>query len=560
MVRATETRNWFQGDPLLDWLNAHGASKGFVKDTERGGYDPRTSFSKFIMAKGLEFESRVIDLLRHRADIITVADEDRAEALQTTKRLVHEKAPVIYQGILVDEESGTYGKPDLIVRGDVLAGLCNVENPQVDSPDHHYIVDVKYTTAKLMKKSGRLGAGDRDRVAQLYVYNRALAQLQDYEPPEAFILGRSCKFGDDRFDSCFARLGPADMRDAEVIAELERAVQWIRDVHEQGADWSVLPDPTNDNLFPTMGNDQDDPWHAAKREIAEALAELTTLWRVTHSNRDKALVRGIRRWDDERCTAEVFGLAPSYTAKLGSIIASQRKDASPVMPDRITARRDEWHTPQPLEFYVDFETVSDVDDNFECLPERGGQPLIFMIGCGHEENGEWVFRCFTCDHLTEPCEAAIIEAWIEHMVETSQRFGVGSPRVFHWSPAETVSLTTAYNSARARHPGNNWPEPNWFDFLDEVVRAEPVTVKGSFSFGLKSFAKALRGHDLIETLWDDGPTDGLGAMVGAWWCDREASQTGGTLLDQQLMKSIESYNQVDCKVMWEAIRYLRKNH
>ena len=33
-VSATKTRNFLTDDPLLDWLNIHGLSKGFRKDTD----------------------------------------------------------------------------------------------------------------------------------------------------------------------------------------------------------------------------------------------------------------------------------------------------------------------------------------------------------------------------------------------------------------------------------------------------------------------------------------------------------------------------------------------
>ncbi len=54
--------------------------------------------------------------------------------------------------------------------------------------------------------------------------------------------------------------------------------------------------------------------------------------------------------------------------------------------------------------------------------------------------------------------------------------------------------------------------------------------------------------------------DGLGAMVGAWWCDEEAEKTGQPMIELDLMKEIRDYNEVDCKVMWEAISYFRKHH
>ena len=77
---------------------------------------------------------------------------------------------------------------------------------------------------------------------------------------------------------------------------------------------------------------------------------------------------------------------------------------------------------------------------------------------------------------------------------------------------------------------------------------------------LKTFARAMDANGLIETSWGDSKVDGLGAMTGAWWCDSEAEATGGKLTDLELMQEIAAYNEVDCKVMMECVRYLREHH
>ncbi len=111
-----------------------------------------------------------------------------------------------------------------------------------------------------------------------------------------------------------------------------------------------------------------------------------------------------------------------------------------------------------------------------------------------------------------------------------------------------------------RHPGKDWPTPRWFDFLSQVVRSQPVVVRGALDFGLKGVAKAMHSHALIDTIWGDGPTDGLGAMTGAWACAAEAAERGCTMPETELMQEIARYNQVDCKAMMEIVRYLRGQH
>ena len=212
---------------------------------------------------------------------------------------------------------------------------------------------------------------------------------------------------------------------------------------------------------------------------------------------------------------------------------------------------------------MDFEFCSDLNDDFSNLPVKGGQPLIFMIGCGHLENGRWHFKSLVADTLSEPEESHIIREWFDHMARVRDRLdpGKAAPRIFHWSAAEISALKTAYSSAWNRHnQPPDWPNLGWYDFLQNVMRREPVVVRGALGFGLKSIANAMHAHRLIDTDWSDSPLDGLGAMVGAWRCDENARRDGVFMTADPLMDEIARYNEVDCKVMMEIVRYLRTNH
>ena len=306
------------------------------------------------------------------------------------------------------------------------------------------------------------------------------------------------------------------------------AVAWVRRMRADGGDWSVLPRPSVPELYPHARNTEDAPWHAVKAEIIEAIGELTLQPRMNPARRAAAIAAGITGWDDGAASAAALGVSsPSGAAQLDAVLAANRAAAPTVPPP---AHRERWLAkPTPVEFFVDFETTSSLADDFTSLPAVGGQPLVFQIGCGHWQGGEWRFAQWTADSLNPDQEVRIIDAWLAHMAATVAATGhaLADARIVHWSPAEPVNLETAYNSARTRHPDADWPPSlPWFDFLVEVVRREPVTVTGAFSFGLKPIAKAMHAAGFIETTWGDGPTDGLGAMIGAWWCDTEARRLG----------------------------------
>ena len=580
-VSASQTRNHALGHPLIDWLDRHGEAHGFTRDA----VDEATDFGAFIMGKGLEFERAAVAHLRGLTDVRVILPDgaSRAErrdpaAAEATFAALAEGVPIVCQGVLRDAESRTWGAPDLLVRSDVLAdlfpGSLSANEAAVPAPDlgigarHYRVVDIKYATLGLAAggELGNSGSGPAYK-AQTFLYNRALGRLQGYRPPAAFLLGRGWtqrRQGETaRGGNALERLGPVVMNDA-LAASADEAVDWLRRVRREGLGWHPLPEPSVEELRPN-GKADSGAWKSAVGRILDEGGDLSRLWQAGPTRRRKAHALGITRWTDPRLTPEALGMSGDMAARLqAQIEVNLERKGPPVRPERIAAAREEWLDP-PLEFYVDFETVGDLDDDFARFPERRGQPLIFMVGCGHLEAGGWKFECFIADRLDEPSEARAIDAWFAHMAAVRARLAPGlNVKVIHWSPHEQLTLETALDAAVKRHPEKekDWRHPDWawFDFLKRVVREEPVVVRGAHGFGLKAVANAMYDLGLTETRWDDGLGDGLGAMVGAWWCEREAAREGGRLIDRELMQNIRSYNKVDCKVMMELVRYLRRHH
>jgi hypothetical protein len=322
--------------------------------------------------------------------------------------------------------------------------------------------------------------------------------------------------------------------------------------------------PTIAELWPNMKNDRDHPWHVAKREIAEELRELTLLWRVSAAMRDRARRRGVTRWDDDRISAELLGISgESHPAMFDALIAVNRDTGPAMRPAHIEADEGRWREHAPLELYVDFETVNDLNDDFGSFPQKGGQSLIFQIGCGTYAGGVWRFSQFTALALTAHAEADMIDAWLAHVGALAREVGLAGAadaRLFHWSAAETVFMEGAYSSAMARHPDRGWPLLGWYDLLERIVHAAPVVVRGARSFGLKAVARAMKSHDLIETEWGEGLADGTGAMAGAWAAADLAAKNGGELAAVELMREVSHYNEIDCRVMAEVLDHLRREH
>ena len=610
-VSAGRTRNWMLGDPLIDWLRLHGEDRDYIPKQDLDSYNEDLDFLKFIFERGQEFETGILRLLEEKCEVVTIARDYREIAslskAEETFAAMQRGLPIIYQGVLWDAQHLNYGSPDFLVRSDVLRELfsdtvsdaeASIAAPDLGIGEWHYrVVDTKFSTLHLNAAGTQLdnsGSGPAYK-AQLYVYNRMLGRLQGYLPPESYLLGRGWQLtsrGETRRGTNALELLAAVPQDGSVAnnvpiaVETENALAWIRRLRAEGGQWQLLPTPSVPELYPNMsGSDDgemmldigpsewelgdeaggfDERWVGVKKWLADELKELTRLWQVGVGRRKQAHATGIYRWDDPKITPEVVGVSgPRTEPTLRQMLEVNTGNGPAVLPLRVETTRAEWHVTPGVEFFVDFEFCSDLNDDFSTLPEKGGQPLIFMVGCGHVENGEWQFRLFVTDELSEGEEIRIIREWVEHMGVVRDRLDPENPqpRLFHWSHAEVTQLERAYNSARRRHGERaDWPELGWYDFQMQVMRGEPVTVRGALGFGLKAVAKAMHSHGLIGTDWPDNQVDGLGAMVGAWRCDTETREKGVPMVRLPLMQAIADYNEVDCRVMMEIIRYLREKH
>ena len=594
-VSASATRNHVIDDPLLDWLERYGELKGF----ERDELDARTDRGEFVMAKGRDFEDAVVEHLRDLGvgRIVTVGASrlwrrpSRSLFLaHRTWRAMNSGVEIICQGVLRDPEHRTHGVADLLVRSDVLARLfpdsLTADEAAIPAGDlsiggcHYRVVDIKFTTLRLSAAGGLLNSGSNPAYkVQLYIYNRALGRIQGYLPPEAFVLGRgwtqTINNQQHRGGSCMDRLAAVGhdetLRGVALGDHAQRAVCWLRRLRLDGNLWDALPEPTVEELRPNAKQDAG-AWSGAVKQIAEQTEDLTVLWNVSAAKRRTANAKGLTSWRETDVTPEALGItADKQSTTLGAMLAVNRSlppnpraavDPSAVQPPVVTAAVDEWGTEPPLEFFVDYETVNDLDDDFTKIPRKGGQPLIFMIGCGHIEHGNWRFECFIADELTVSSEAAVIEGWLDHMAAVRDRVAPGvDPAVIHWSAHERSSLQTAYNAATSRHPDANWASPRWFDLLNKVVRAQPVVVRGAHGFGLKAMTNAMHRAGLINTQWGDGPADGQAAMVAAWSCQRQLRDgRAQRLADLELMQQVRDYNETDCRAMCEVLQHLRNHH
>jgi len=397
LIPVSAIRNYVNGEPLVDWLEAHGSPR-YLPDRADPSYLPECDFAAFIKRKGREFEAGILELLRQHLNI-----EPAGKSAALTLELMRQGVDAISHPVLVDEELGIVGIPDLLVRADRLNQLIpdsidpdDAKTTSKLGPYHYRAIDIKFSTIHLAS-GGEIGNNGSQEFfkAQLALYNLLLERVQGRDPGAAYLIGRSWRDKDSRITNALDRLlkvsfpqimkrgQPRDWR-SEALA----AIEWICEVRKEGANWQVVPTPSRPELRASASN-TDSGWRRAISEIAEAQEDLTILWKVGSEKRDLAARQGITRLSDPGLNASIFEFGERDSAILDRMIEVHRDPTSPVFPSVVHSGREQWGCPETLNFYVDFETVSGVNDDMSRLPERGGYPGIFMIGCGHEEEGEW---------------------------------------------------------------------------------------------------------------------------------------------------------------------------
>jgi hypothetical protein len=560
------------------------------------------------MEQGNKFEKSLYDLLSARFNnkMINLQKYTHQWHQHTVKTLEAMKKgiPIIYSGALVDPVNQIYGIPDLLVRSDWICKLVSSADvdddmdcgsPHLGHKKYHYrAVDIKFTTLPLRADGSHiLNSGYMPAYkGQLYIYNKILGEVQGYTPVYAYLLGRKWKYAslgiEYKGNSCLDRLGLVAFCDVDKdIAEMVyQAISWVRDMRKNGHLWNInktpLPRP---ELYPNMSNRNDQPWHDIKSQIASDIKEITSLWMCGPKQRIYAHKQKIYQWTSKKCNVDTLNLKGDRKRKILSHIleinqepskkAKKAKNAPLISPQVLNNNNRNWQKKQALEFFIDFETINDIYPDFTQLPIAESLTMIFMIGVGYisPQTGEWIYRHFTVNDLTLQEERRICHTFTLFITEAKKTYQQDRCLLFHWSNAEKVAWDRAFerhgyekmklDNKKDKYCTNKMVDVDrdLFDLL-AVFHQAPIAIKGCLSYGLKEVAAAMYKHKLISTIWsDDNPCyNGPAAMVMAYRAAQDSQNKNLSFQAHPTTEHIRQYNEIDCKVLWDIVTYLRNNH
>ena len=572
MIAPYNITNWILDDPILDWLDIYGDP---VEKDKRPPFD----LSKFIYEQAINFRIKMRDYLKERTPADKLIDIDEQyqpidpvvpikydnqkiyyDNITKTQEAINSQIPIIFNACLYSPEYGRYGQADILGRVDYLDELLEAPDVFSDKESKYYvIIATKFSTLNLRVDEMHLLSNSKQNIykAHLALLNVCLGQMQGHTVSKSLIIGRKSEAmhrGEKRyFKNSFKRLGVVDFAelDSVYLEKLDDAIDWIHSLREsKAAKWK----PGEADLKPNMKNIRDFPWHSYKKTLATETKEITQMYKCGVKRRRYAEENGADTWDT--LTLDTINTKGAITLQHINNFIESNVSRTDLNLDKIRVGTEsvgvDLVTNMPaMEFFVDFEAVNDLGDDFSKFPQVGGTSMIYMIGCllVNNKTGQKIHNTFIVDRLTKDCELTILKQWYEFMV-TAARGQTRKIYVYHWGNAENYMLRKACTDHKIEIGGLVL-----VDLCDAFRRAFAV-VSDTFGYGIKQIGKTLHKAGKISTVWLDN-IDGGGAMVAAWKAHEICIRDDCIFTDIGFIKDMVKYNYIDCKVMQEIISYLR---
>lgn len=599
-ITATQMFNFFLNDCLLDYLDLYGEKLGFKQDDCPFG-------TQVILNKGHTFEDMVVKkIIDKNINVFQVPEmDDWNDGAAETFRLMKEGVQIIYQGYLVNHQNQTRGRPDILIRSDVLNqlkdGIITDDDIKMRSTLynenerwHYRVIDIKMSNLCLTSNGERILNNKLYKAykAQVLVYTTTLGLLQGYQPEHSYLLGRSSHNYNNTivYNDCFSSLAIIDYSDydSSFISKLEKALQWYRlvkclplppkNTESNLYNWDLieqfLPNDFKYVLRPNMKNTYNYKWLTTVTQIAKEREDFTLLWNCGIKKRNELLDNGITTWN----------MYKKYCKKSNSFIdqhlyaildINESTNTKMFKPKKLAEEFLKFIPPQDKPFIVlDFETINNLNDEFEELPEKGGNDMIFLIGITicipilneitNKYQLEYRYFPFISESLYPDEEFRIIVKMLSLVRDLIEWTKEDKITFYHWSAAETTFF-------------NNMIERQW-EFFDELDRSTfdkilfndvlsifkygSIVIKGAYNFSLKTIGTALYDLGLIKSHWknDSSYIDGFSIMMKMNEFNKEAVKLNLNLTDFKEINDVILYNMVDCNVLAEIISFLQNTY
>jgi putative phage-type endonuclease len=553
-VSSFDIKNYIIKDPLIDWLNLYGVKNGFIKDKS---IQKEFDFNLFLINKNIEFKEAIYINLKKRFgdDVIKIANICESfsihKANDTINIIKQQKIPIIFNGILHNYNNLTYSMPCIIIRSDYINKIIKTNiNHDNNEPIHYKIIEINFSTISLKSNDKFIKNINNISVikSNIIMSNDSLNNIQTFKSKYGYILGNKYKFKDHIENNCFHTLGIVDIFDTDksLIKSVQNAIDWIKDLKLNGDKWNILK-PNRHELYPNMCCPNNYPWNDIKYKIAIQNNEISLIWNISVKDRNIALQQNISKFTD--VNSNILNINGKNSILIDKIININKQ--TELKYDKLN---NFYKLKQyKLELYVDFETVSNLNDNFYHIINNTtnlrniSSDFLYLIGIGYFYNNKWIYKKFIVDSLNNFNELKIVNEFIKYIFSLLNRFKAhNNYTIFHYSSAE-VSI---FNKIKNKY--NIYSSFNWFDLL-QYFKNNEIVIKGCYNFSLKNICNILYNLKIINTKWEENYINATNAMLLIW----SANIKYNSICKSPHINKIIKYNEIDCKVLYEIVLFLK---
>jgi hypothetical protein len=569
-VTGTSVRNYVLRDPIIDWFNLSNKSvhSNMMFESKK---ETSLTFQNFILNHGKEFETSMVNYINNNIhDVVRVSDVITPATCRKVVEYMKQGIPIIHSAPVSNKKLHLRGVIDILIRSDYINKLttdrvvsnelertpCVIDNEE--RPYHYIVIDIKFSTLPLRADGRHLLNSNSFPAykAQTWIYTQCIGKIQNYTSRYAFILGRrwTCTTKGEKLfcDESLDRLGTIDFQDVDIsfIDTTEKAMDWLKDLKREGKTWTVNP-PSRIELYPNMSADAGE-WNPIKKEIAHHIDELTLLWYCGTKNREIAINKGVTKWSDPNCNANVLGMNGVRGQVVDKIIDINKQNRDKIRPRYINNNLFGWKD-EDNEIFVDFETICDVFSPLDIVPDMIHTSMIIMIGVYYKSKSKFKYINFVAKNNTFEEEQVIMTDFVEFLEQLDW------PKIWYWY-AEADFWFKAEERQLKRLDIPNYKSPwgidsEWAD-LHQIFRSEPIVIKDCFKYGLKEISAAMLKHKMIKAEMTSECNSGLDAAIKAWFVYKDSSES----IKDPIFRDIENYNTYDVRVLKEILYYLRDNH
>ncbi len=621
LISATKLSNFVKNDMICDYLDLlnekqltlnenlniirkRSRSESFGSSTSYEMIKKKKTSFDYIIESGHIFEHDIIEQIENKMKeknehhkLIRINEKNiNMNCINTINTIIKNKHTIILNSVVINKKNNTWGKPDLIVKGEWINTYIHDKIDRLDL-NKWYIIDIKSSTISLINGGEDLSSKILYSVykTQIYIYTEALNELMnDYginnNVNYGFILGKKYKYVLNKMTiikSPFEFLGIIDYKKENPKKDMwsdiiSNGINWINDLRTNWEKFKLNP-INKDELQPNMKNYYDGSSRKIKKQIALFNKEITLLWNCGISNRKLAWNENIKRYDDPKLNAKILGFTNGSKEMIINMMLKMSKSNKKFHLNKIKNNFMEWQNKTNWEFFVDFETYNNdviYDEINEWNDIYTNNQVIYMCGVSwFNELNQLNHKIFVLtyknyseielkfktnrkfDNVTySDCifcvnELDLINKFNDFIksfkpFEMNENEFYDSTRLIHWSGAEPI----IFNKKLKDHGLTDCDyKLNWFDLL-KIFKYddEPIIIKECFGFGLKEIIKKLNDYGEINLSWselDDGLLSSFIARdIYNNKCIREQNNE---------MYYIIEYNYNDCKALHLLLNWMR---